>query len=118
MTVALRRKRSGAKGARPYTDLALFRRLASETRPYRLHIACIFAVSMLSAPLTLLTPVPLAIAVDSVIGVEPLPGFLEAIVPFGLSDSKDGILIFAALLFFAVAILTQVQELGSILLKT
>ena len=37
------------------TDLALFRRLASETRPYRLHIAAIFVISMLAAPLTLLT---------------------------------------------------------------
>ena len=73
---------------RHHTDLALFRRLASETRPYRLHIACIFVISMLAAPLTLLTPVPLAIAVDSVIGSQPLPGFLDAIVPVRRSATR------------------------------
>jgi ATP-binding cassette, subfamily B, bacterial len=101
-----------------HTDLAIYRRLASETRPYRLHIGLIFLVSMLAAPLTLLTPVPLAIAVDSAIGSHPLPGFLDGIVPFGLGDSQDGILIFAALMFGAVGVLTQVQELGNTVLKT
>jgi ATP-binding cassette, subfamily B, bacterial len=101
-----------------HNDLALYRRLASETRPYRLHIACIFVISMLAAPLTLLTPVPLAIAVDSVVGSQPLPGFLDAIVPSGLSGSQDGILIFAALMFVTVAVLTQVQQGGNTVLKT
>ena len=112
------RARSASRPPRPYTDLALFRRLASEARPYRLHIAVIFLVSLLSAPLALLTPVPLAITVDSVIGNRPLPGFLDAIVPFGLGDSQDGILIFAAALFLAVAVLTQLQMLGGTVLKT
>ena len=101
-----------------YTDPVLFRRIAREVRPHRLQIAVIFAVSMLAAPLTLLTPVPLAIAVDSVIGSQPLPGFLDGIVPAGLADSKDGILIFTALMFLAVAVLTQLQELTSTVLKT
>ena len=100
------------------TDLTLYRRLASETRPYRLQIACIFAISMLAAPLTLLTPVPLAIAVDSVIGTEPLPGFLDALVPSSLSSSQDGILILVAVMFLAIAVLTQVQDLASTVLKT
>src|SRR6185295_16916940 len=108
-----RRTASGrGAGARPrdpgegnmnhHGDLAIYRRLASETPPYRLQIAGIFLASMLAAPLALLTPVPLAIAVDSVIGSQELPGFLAAIVPSGLSDSQNGILIFAALMFGAV----------------
>jgi ATP-binding cassette subfamily B protein len=106
-------------GATPsLTDLAIYRRLASETRPYRPHIAGIFVISMLSAPLTLLTPVPLAVAVDSVIGTKPLPGFLEAITPSALSSSQDGILILVAVMFLAVAVLTQVQDLGNTVLKT
>ena len=43
---------------------------------------------MLAAPLALLTPVPLAIAVDSVIGSQPLPGFLDAIVPSGARQTR------------------------------
>ena len=99
-------------------DLALFRRLMGETRSHRLQISCIFVVSMLAAPLTLLTPVPLAIAVDSAIGSQPLPGFLGAIVPSGLSDSQEGVLVLAAFMFFAIAVLTQVQDLGNTVLKT
>ena len=35
-----------------------------------------------------------------------------------MSDSKDGILVFAAVMFLAVAVLTQLQDLGSTILKT
>ena len=101
-----------------HSDLAIYRRIASETRPFRLHIAAIFVVSMLAAPLALLTPVPLAVAVDSVIGSQPLPGFLDAIIPSGLADSKDGILLFCALMFAGIAVLTQLQDLGNTILKT
>jgi ATP-binding cassette subfamily B protein len=104
--------------SRPVTDLALFRRLFSETRSHRLQIACIFVISMLAAPLALLTPVPLAIAVDSAIGSQPLPGFLDGLLPAAVSDSSDGVLIFAALMFAAIAILTAAQELGNTVLKT
>ena len=37
-----------------HTDLGLYRRVAREVRPYRLHIAAIFIISMLAAPLALL----------------------------------------------------------------
>jgi ATP-binding cassette, subfamily B, bacterial len=101
-----------------YSDLALFRRLAREARPYRAHIGAIFVLSMLAAPLALLTPVPLQIAVDSAIGSHPLPGFLDAVVPSAVSDSKDGVLVFTAVMFLVVAVLTQAQDLGTTLLKT
>jgi ATP-binding cassette, subfamily B, bacterial len=103
---------------RVYKDREIFRRLAAETRPYRPHIAGIFVISMLAAPLTLLTPVPLAIAVDSVIGTQPLPGFLDPLVPAGVSDSKDGVLILVAFMFLAIAVLAQVQDLANSILKT
>lgn len=98
-------------------DLSLLRRLIREVRPYRLHIAAIFAISMLAAPLALLTPVPLAVAVDSAIGSQPLPNFLDGLVPAALTDS-DGILVFAIAMFLLVAVLTQLQELASTVLKT
>jgi ATP-binding cassette, subfamily B, bacterial len=101
-----------------YPNRVVYRRLAQETRGYRRHIAAIFVVSMLAAPLTLLTPVPLAIAVDSVIGSHPLPGFLDGVLPSTIADSKDGILIFAAFMFLAVAVLAQIQDLANTILKT
>jgi ATP-binding cassette, subfamily B, bacterial len=104
--------------ARLSTDLNLFRRLFAETRSYRLQIACIFGISMLAAPLALLTPVPLQIAVDSAIGSNPLPSFLDGLVPVGVSDSSDGVLLFAALMFATIAVLSQAQDLGNTVLKT
>ena len=75
-------------------------------------------VSMLAAPLALLTPVPLQIAVDSAIGSHPLPAVLDPLVPNVISDSKDGVLIFAAAMFLTVAVLKQLQDLGNTILKT
>src|SRR4029434_7065207 len=101
-----------------YSDLVLFRRLAREARPHRAQIGAVFVLSMLAAPLALLTPVPLAIAVDSAIGSQPLPGFLGAVVRSVVSDSKDGVLVFTAVMFLAVAVLTQAQDVGTTVLKT
>ena len=50
-----------------YSDLTLYRRLLQLARPYWLHIIGIFLFSLLATPLTLLTPLPLKIAVDNVI---------------------------------------------------
>jgi ATP-binding cassette subfamily B protein len=100
------------------SDLALYRRIASETRGYRVHIGVIFALSLLAAPLALLTPVPLKIAVDSVLGPHPLPGFLGPVVPDSVERSDDALLVFAALMFLVIAVLTQVQDLGTTVLKT
>jgi ATP-binding cassette subfamily B protein len=55
-------------GARAYRDVVIYRRLLADARPYRWHLAGVFVVSLLAAPLALLAPVPLKIAVDSIIG--------------------------------------------------
>jgi len=69
-----------------YTDLTLYRRLWRQARPYRPHIGCLFLLSLLSTPLALLTPLPLKIAVDSVIGSQPLPGYLAVLPQIGSRD--------------------------------
>jgi hypothetical protein len=45
--------------------------LARQARPYWSHIAGVFFLSLLATPLALLTPVPLKIAVDTVLGDYP-----------------------------------------------
>src|SRR5512144_3057361 len=49
--------------------------------PFKWHMACLCFVLLLSIPLTLLTPLPLTLAVDSVVGTRPLPSFLQAWIP-------------------------------------
>lgn len=97
-----------------YSDFELYRRLLLQARPYRLHIVGIFLLSLLSTPLALLAPLPVKIAVDNVIGSDPLPGFLAPLLPVPHSDSA--VLVLAVGLLVTVALLGQLQGLASTLL--
>lgn len=103
---------------RRYSDLALLRRLLGQARPYWLHLTGVFLLSLLAAPVALLTPVPLKIAVDSVLGSHPLPGFLDAILPAGATGSDTAILLVAAGLFVAVGLVEQIQSVLNVVLTT
>ena len=97
---------------------ALCRRLALESRRFWPHIGLTFAISLLASPLALLTPVPLKIAVDTVLGQEPLPPWLARIVPDWIDQSETGLLIFAAGLMLGVAFFTYLQGLALWILQT
>jgi ATP-binding cassette subfamily B protein len=106
------------KARAAYTDVVLFKRLMREARGYWPHIGTIFVISLLAAPLALLTPVPLKIAVDSVLGSQPVPGFLDALLPAGATRSDTALLAAVAAMFVAIAVLTQIQDIGNNLLQT
>jgi ATP-binding cassette, subfamily B, bacterial len=106
------------KARAAYTDVVLFKRLAREARPYWPHIGALFVISLLAIPLALLTPVPLKVAVDSVLGSHPVPGFLDAVLPAGATRSDTTLLAVTAGMFVAVAVLTQVQTVVTLVLKT
>src|SRR3989442_15918803 len=63
------------------SDLALYRRLLRQARPYWLHLAGLFGIGLLASPLALLDPVPLKIVFDSVLGSHPLPVFVRVVLP-------------------------------------
>jgi ATP-binding cassette subfamily B protein len=92
--------------------------LLREGRPYRFHLVAKLLVNFLVTPLALLAPVSLKIAVDSVVGSEPLPGFLRAVVPDAVAGSASNLLLLAAGMYLLVALLTQLQALGSYALYT
>src|SRR4051794_14358688 len=64
---------SSHESVAPLKNLELYRRLVGQLRPYWPQLLGIVAISFLSIPAALLTPLPLKIAVDSVIGSKPLP---------------------------------------------
>ena len=99
-------------------DLVLYKRVLLQARPYWPHIVALFLVSMLATPLALLGPVPLRIAVDSVIGSKPLPAFLEPLVPDAAVRSRAAILVFATALVVMTALLVQLQGLATSVLRT
>jgi ATP-binding cassette, subfamily B, bacterial len=72
----------------------------------------------MSTPVMLLTPLPLKIAVDSVLGNEPLPGFMQPLVPGFVTGSKGMILILVVALVVIVALLAQLREICGLVLQT
>ena len=99
------------------TDLSLYKRIISQARPYWAHLGGICLLSLLSTPLALLNPLPLKIAVDSVIGETPLPDFLEMILPAMAANDKTTALVLATSLMVAIILLQQLQGYGSWLLE-
>jgi ATP-binding cassette, subfamily B, bacterial len=76
------------------------------------------ALSLMSTPVALLTPLPLKIVVDSVLGDKPLPGFMQPMVPEIVTGSKAMILILAVALVMIVALLSQLRGICSLILQT
>jgi len=97
---------------RGHTDFALYRRLLRQVRPYWPHLGGILLLSLLSSPLALLTPLPLKIVVDSVIGSHPVPGFFGALVPEAATPSDSTVLLFAVGLIIVVAVLRELLKLA------
>ena len=100
------------------SDLALIRRLLLQARPFWLHIIGIFMLSLIATPLALMTPVPLKIVVDNVIGAEPLPKSFAWLLSGGFAESKRALLILAVSMLVFITLLTHLQELGTLLLRT
>jgi ATP-binding cassette subfamily B protein len=90
-------------------DLALYRRLARQAAASWRLVAVLFLVSLLASPLALLAPLPLKIAVDSVVGSQPLPRVLDVLLPAGAARSTAGLLILVAVLAVCIALANQLQ---------
>jgi len=94
------------------SDVALYRRLLRQARPYWLHLAGLFGIGLLASPLALLDPVPLKIVFDSVLGSHPLPAYVRTVLPSAVLGSAGALLVAIGLLL-GVAALTQLQALAN-----
>ncbi len=74
-------------------------------------------LSLALMPLALLTPLPLKIAVDSVLGDHPLPAFLNRLLPEALSGTPDARLWLSISLVIAVALLSRIHTVFSWVLR-
>lgn len=100
------------------SDIALYHRLLRLSRPYWGHLVAVFSLNLLASPLALLAPFPLKIIVDSVIGTEPMPQILTALVPEAFLATSSARLGVAVALLVIIALFTQLQGLGAALLST
>jgi len=100
------------------SDIAILRRLLQQARPYWPQVGGILLLDLLATPLALLSPLALKLVVDNVLGSEPLPGFLDAVLPASIQVSPTFILVFAACLLVAVSALSQLQNLAASYMRT
>jgi len=103
---------------RTRTSLNLLRRAWPFIAPYRGHLACLTLAVLLSIPLNLLTPLPLTLAVDSVIGDKPLPAFLQSWIPVDVQTSTGTLLLFMCLAYVGIALCIHLQNMAVWLLSS
>src|SRR5438105_62127 len=103
----------------PQRDRSMFlKRLLELARPSYPHLVGIFLLGAISVPISMLMPLPLKIAVDSVIGNQPLPPILNGLVPASVASSSTANLIVVLVVLLGLAVLSNLQVLASWLLQT
>src|SRR6266700_3529945 len=88
----------------------MLRRVLSDLRPYSRSIVIAWIISLSTIPITLITPLPIKLLVDSVIGSQPLPGYLAVLPQIG---SRDYVLYLAVGILLGSAVLAYLQNLVS-----
>jgi len=100
------------------SSLYLLHRAWPFIAPFRGQLAALTAVVLLSIPLSLLTPLPLTLAVDSVIGDRPLPQFVQDWLPAEVYGSPGALLLFVCAAYVAIALGIHLQGMALWLLSS
>src|SRR5438552_825150 len=87
-------------------------RAFEDLRPYVSPLIVLLIVSLLAVPMTLIFPLPIKLLVDSVLGSQPLPGYLAIFV--GSQVSKTLALWLAISILMATAVLTYLENLVNV----
>lgn len=90
----------------------MLKRAFEDLRPYLQPLVVLLIISLLAIPITLIFPLPLKLLVDSVLGSQPLPGYLTFFV--GSQISKGLELWLAIILLIGTAVLTYLQNLVNV----
>lgn len=94
--------------------LSLYARVFREAKRFRPQLAGLLVLGVLGTPLGLLMPLPVTIAVDTVIGGKPLPGPVAGAVPAWLQGNA---IVLAVGLVVVAALLTQLHGLADRMLR-
>src|SRR5262249_35314107 len=95
------------------STLSIYRQLSRLARPYWPHLAAIFLLGALAAPIGLLLAFPLKIVVDNVIGSLPFPHVVEILLPRALHASKVANLVLAVGMLLALTLLMNLQSFAA-----
>lgn len=89
----------------------------NHTGGFRVRLFAILLMELLGTPLSLLSPLGIKIAIDTVVGGKPLSSFLQHTVPAALVRTPQRALLFAAALQIAVVLLIQLHGFANYILK-
>jgi ATP-binding cassette subfamily B protein len=88
------------------------KRAFEDLRPYLWPIVVLLVISLLAVPIALIFPLPIKLLVDSVLGSQPLPGYLTIFV--GSQVSKSLAISLAISILLGAAVLTYLQNLVNV----
>ena len=88
------------------------KRAFEDLRPYLWPIVVLLVISLLAVPIALIFPLPIKLLVDSVLGSQPLPGYLTIFV--GSQVSKSLAISLAISILLGAAGLTYLQNLVNV----
>ncbi len=88
------------------------KRAFEDLRPYLWPLFAILVISLLAVPIALIFPLPIKLLVDSVLGSQPLPGYLTIFV--GSQVSKSLAISLAISILLGAAVLTYLQNLVNV----
>jgi len=93
-------------------------RLWSVIAPFKWQLSCLCFVVFLSIPLNLLTPWPLTLAVDSVVGERPLPSLLQTWIPADVRSSTAAMMMIVSAAYIGIALCIHLQAMTLLILSS
>lgn len=91
--------------------------LRREAWAFKARLLVVVGVGLLSMPLAIALPVPMKIVVDNVLGSQPAPGFLSAVLPAEWVSDQNGLFVVALVMMLLLTILNYAQGQGLWLLS-
>ncbi len=82
-----------------------------QARAFWPRVALVYLIDFLATPLALLSPIPLKIALDSVVESTPVPPVIAALIPSTVLQSKPALLALAAGLVVLIAVINRSRGL-------
>lgn len=96
----------------------MFSRIVRDLHPYAWPIVLLSTISLSAIPITLITPLPLKLIVDSVLSSTALPWFLSVLAPESLQASQQYVLGLSIGILLASAVLTYLQNMVNVWYST
>ena len=100
------------------STFGLLCRLWSFIAPFKWQVACLCFVVFSAIPLNLLTPLPLTLAIDSVVGERPLPPILQTWIPADVRSSTVALMMVVSAAYIGIALCIHLQAMTLLILSS